>query len=127
MSQAYDNYQDLKCRPGTDLNFALSFTPITQAATGATLQIFGLGPTGATGAGQKLTFPLLATNTYVGVNPYVNFTMTVPGPVGPSGATGASACTLNWPTGIYDYIANSSFADGSNADLCVGTVLVTRA
>lgn len=127
MSQAYDNYQDLQCRPGTDLNFALAFTPVVQAATGASLTIFGIGPTPTGATGPQVTFPLVATNLYIGVNPYVNFTLTVPGPSGASGATAATACTLNWPAGLYDYIATSSFDDGSTADLCVGTVLVTRA
>lgn len=126
MSQAYNNYQDLECRPGTDLNFAMSFTPITLSATGANLTIFGIGPTPTGATGPQVTFPLVATNTFVGVNPYVNFTLTVPGPSGASGATGATACTLTWPVGIYDYIATSGFVDGSTADICIGTVLVTR-
>ncbi len=103
MTQIYDNYLDIVVQPGCDFDFYFGVTPIAISGT-AVMVIDGIG-----------SFAVTCTNSVIGVNPYLNFSLSVPG-----------ATTAAWVYGTYDYRVIVTLEDGSVDELVVGIVMVKQ-
>ena len=110
-TNVYTNYQDIVVQPGCDMDFNFQITPFTETCT-ATMYVDGL-------VGSP--FPVGTTNVNVGVNPVIQFFLTVPGMTAVTGITGT---TQGWTAGTYDYRVFVNFQDGSIDELVAGIVLV---
>ncbi len=107
MAQIYPNYLDILVQPGCDLNFNFSVTPM--AMTGAAVMVVD----GLPGS----PFTVTTSNSNIGVNPYLNFSLRV------QGATGPDPTNL-WPPGTYDYRVIATLSDGSVDEVVTGIVMV---